>query len=538
MSDIAVVQTLKKSFDELSKRLEKNAEEISRQLDNLTSFIGDKLTGVNQETKDNLETLTANLGDMFSDYRAELLRSLEDLLSTDESVLKTIIGSVSDGFSTEEKNFSTTISKLNEKVGEDLDSFSTNFASKNLELKSGLQTLLGERVNDLNKRVSTTLNESLRNFQTGISGLKDEIGSSIDASSSSSQDSLEHAKNSIESVLSDVANQLETLNKQVLSVKEKLKGSLSDTESNVSQSFEYVKTKADEVIDTSSDKTDKDITKLRGSIESGLGSFSTSFESEINASVDGTISDVNDNFDKTKSDISSTLDTTGSNVSKGLLSASKTTQDQVAKEGLRRKVVVTNTKGRVDNLFSGVANAINEQTDRFIKSVESTIKPAKAEAASQISDAKQKSLSSLKQVRDLAFSEVVGTGVISGWDNIKGFIRKSMVNAKTNILLVIPNIDEKDAEAISSINPRVKVDLSATGNINTLKKLSSRSNITVKVSETENLIGLIRDREEILIAPISPKAKQAVAVVSAMEGYIEELSRLLRENFARARKLE
>jgi F0F1-type ATP synthase membrane subunit b/b' len=538
MSDIAVVQTLKKSLDELKIRLEKNGEEISRQLDNLTSFIDDKLTGFNQETKENLETLTADLGDLFSNYRAELLRGLEDLLSTDESVLKTTIGSISDGFSTEEKNFSTMLSQLNEKLGEDLDGISTNFASKNLELKSGLQTLLGERVNDLNTKVSSTLNESLRNFQTGISGLKDEIGSSIGASSSSSQDSLERAQNSIESVLSDVANQLDTLNKQVLSVKEKLKGSLSETESNVSQSFEYVKTKADEVIDTSSDKTDKNITKLQGSIESGLGSFSTSFESQITASVDETTKDVNDNFDKAKSDISSTLNATGSNVSKGLLSASKTTQDQVAKEGLRRKVVVTNTKGRVDNLFSSVANAINEQTVRFIKSVESTIKPVKAETASQISDAKQKSLSSLKQVRDLAFSEVVGTGVISGWENIKGFIRKSMVNAKTNISLVIPNLDEKDAEAISSINPRVKVDLSATGNPGILKKLSSRSNITVKVSETENLMGLIRDREEILFAPISPKAKQAVAVVSAMEGYIEELSRPIRENLVRAKKLE
>lgn len=266
MSDIVVVQTLKKSLDELSKKLDKNAAEISGQLDNLTGFISDKLTGVDQETRENLEQHTADLIGMFSNYRTELIKNLEDLLASDESVLKTIIGSISGGFSTEEKNFSTAISQLNEKVGEDLDGINTNFASKNLKLKSGLQTLLGERVNDLNTRVSSTLNESLRNFQTGISGLKNEIGSSIDASSSSSQDSLVRARNSIDSVLSDVANQLETLNKHVLSVKEKLEGSLSETESNVSQSFEYAKTKADEVIDSSSDNTDKDITKLRESI--------------------------------------------------------------------------------------------------------------------------------------------------------------------------------------------------------------------------------------------------------------------------------
>lgn len=210
----------------------------------------------------------------------------------------------------------------------------------------------------------------------------------------------------------------------------------------------------------------------------------------------------------------------------------------MTKESGKRKATVTNTKGRVENFLSGVSNTIKEQTVEIVRSVDNTIKPVKTEVGSQISDAKQKSLSSLKQVRDIAFSEVVGTGVISGWDNIKGFIRKSMVNTKTNILLVIPNLDEKDAEAIFSINPRVKVDLSATGNLNILKNLSSRSNITVKISETENLIGLIRDREEILLAPISPKAKQAVAVVSTMEGYIEELSRPLRENLARARKLE
>nr|MDO8079592.1 hypothetical protein [Candidatus Freyarchaeota archaeon] len=538
MSDVAVVQTLKKSLDELRIRLEKNSEEISRQLDNLTSFIGDKLTGVNQETKEHLEKLAADLGSMFNNYKMELLKNFEELLTSDETVLKTIIGSISGGFSTEEKNFSTALSKLNEKVGEDLDSVSTNFASKNLKLKSGLQTLLGERTKDLNTRVSTTLNESLKNFQKSISGLKNEIGSSIDASSSSSQDSLVRARSSIESFLSDVANQLETLNKHVLSVKEQLEGSLSDTESNVLQSFEHVKTKADGVIDSSSDNTDKDIAKLRGSIESGLGSFSTSFESQVINSVDGTTREVSDNFDKLKSDIHSTLDATRSNISKGLLNASKITQDQVAKEGGKRKAVVTTTKGRVESFLSGVSNTIKEQTAGFVGSVDRVIKPVKTEVGSQIADAKQKSLSALKQVKDLAFSEVVGTGVISGWDNIKGFIRKSMVNAKTNILLVIPNLDEKDAEAISSINPRVKVDLSATGNPNTLKKLSARSNITVKISETENLIGLIRDREEILFAPISPRAKQAVAVVSAMEGYIEELSRPLRENLVRAKKLE
>jgi F0F1-type ATP synthase membrane subunit b/b' len=328
------------------------------------------------------------------------------------------------------------------------------------------------------------------------------------------------------------------LNKHVLSVKEQLGGSLSDTESNVIESLEYVKMKADEMIDSSTENTNKDITKLQGSMESGLTNFSTSFESQITASVDETTRDIKDNFDKLTSDISSTIDATTSNVSKGLLNASKNTQDQVAKEGGKRKNIVTNVKGRLDSFLSGVSKSLKEKTVGFVGNIDSALKPVKTEVGSQISDAKQKALTALKQVKDLAFSEVVGTGVISGWDNIKGFIRKSMMNAKTNILLVIPNIDDKDAEAISSLNPRIKVELSATGNPNLLKKLSSRPNITVKISETDNLIGLIRDREEILFAPISPKAKQAVAVVSAMEGYIEELSRPLRENLVRARKLE
>ncbi|MEM2145838.1 MAG: hypothetical protein QW279_10785, partial [Candidatus Jordarchaeaceae archaeon] len=538
MSDVAVVQTLKKSLDELKLRLDKNADEISRQLDNLTSFIGDKLSGVNQETRESLEKLTADLGEMFSTYRIELVKNLEELTASDESVLKEIIGSISSGFSNEEKEVSTALSKLNEKVGGDLDSISTSFASRNLKLKSDLQKLLVERVKELNTRVSATLNESLRNFQKSMSGLKNEIVSKIDVSSSSSRDSLTRAKNSIESLLSDVANQLETLNQHVLSVKEQVGGSLSDTESNVLESFEYVKTKSDEMIDVSSENTNKDITKLQGSIESGLVNFSSSFESQLTTSVDETTREVKDNFDNLKSGINSTLNATGSSVSKGLLNTSKNIQDQIGKEGAKRKNIVTNIKGRLESFLSGVSKSIKEKTTASIGSVENALKPVKTEVGGQVADAKQKALSALKQIKDLAFSEVVGTGVISGWDNIKGFMRKSMTTAKTNILLVIPNIDDKDAEAIASINPRVKIELSATGNPNILKKLSTRPNITVKISETENLVGLIRDREEVLFAPISPKAKQAVAVVSAMEGYIEELSRILRENLARGKKLE
>lgn len=538
MSDVAVVQTLKKSLDELKMRLDKNADEISRQLDSLTSFISDKLSGVNQETRESLEKLTADLGEMFSTYRIELVKNLEELTAADESILKEIMGSISSGFSNEEKEVSTALSKLNEKVGGDLDSISTSFASRNLKLKSDLQKLLVERVKELNTRVSATLNESLRNFQKSMSGLKNEIVSKIDVSSSSSRDSLTRVKNSIESLLSDVANQLETLNQHVLSVKEQLSGSLNDTESNVLDSLEYIKTKSDEMIDVSSENTSKDFTKLQGSIESGLVNFSSSFESQLTTSVDETTREVKDNFDNLKSGINSTLNATSSNTSKGLLTTSKNLQDQVGKEGIKRKNIVTNIKGRLESFLSGVSKAIKEKTITSIGHVENAFKPVKTEVGSQVADAKQKALSALKQIKDLAFSEVVGTGVISGWDNIKGFMRKSMTNAKTNILLIIPNIDDKDAEAIASINPRVKIELSATGNPNILKKLSTRPNITVKISETENLVGLIRDREEVLFAPISPKAKQAVAVVSAMEGYIEELSRILRENLARGKKLE
>ncbi len=538
MSDVAVVQTLKKSIDEMKMKVDKNAEEISRQLDSLTSFIGEKLTGVNQETRENLEKLATDLGGMFSNYRIELLKALEDFFIADEAALKTILGSISGGFSTEEKNLSTALSQVKEKISEDLDSSGTQFASKNLELKSALQALLGERVKDLNTRVSSSLNESLKNFQTSIIGLKNEIGSSIDTSSSSSKDSITRARSSVESVLSDVANQLETLHQHVLSVKQQLEGSLSSTESNVLESLERVQTKASETIGLSSDNTNKDMVKLRESIEAGLGSFSTSFESQLTASVDGTTREVQDSFDNLKSETDSSIDATKGNVSKGLLTSSKNIQDQVTAEGAKRKAAVNDTKGKVESVLSGVSNTLKEQTIRFAGGIDNAIKPVKTEAEGQIRSAKEKAISALKQVKDLAFAELVGTGVISGWDNIKGFMRKSMVSTKSNILLVIPNLDNQDAEAISSINPRVKVDLSATGNPQILQKLSTRPNTTVKISDTENLIGLIRDREEILFAPVSPRAKQAIAVVSAMEGYIEELSRPLRENMVRARKLE
>ncbi len=538
MSDVAVVQTLKKSIEEMKMKVDKNAEEISRQLDNLTSFIGEKLTGVNQETRGNLEKLAADLSGMFSNYRIELLKALEDFLISDEAVLKTIIGSISGAFSAEAQNVSTGLSQVKEKISDGLDSSSTQFATKNLELKSGLQTLLSERVNNINTRVSSSLNESLKNIQTSMGGLKNEIGSSMEASSSSSKDSLIRARDSIESVLSDVANQLETLHQHILSVKQQLEDSLSSTESNVLESLERVRAKANETIGLSSDNTDKDVAKLRESIETGLSSFSTGFETQLTASVEGTTREVQDNFDKLKSEISSALETTSSNASKGLLNSSKNMQDQVTAEGEKRKVVVNDTKGKTESFLSVVSNTLKEQTTRYAGSVDTTINPVKTEVAGQITDAKEKAISALKQVKDLAFAEVVGTGVISGYDNIKGFMRKSMASAKSNILLIIPNLDDQDAEAIASINPRVKVDISATGNPNTLQKLSTRPNTTLKISETEKLIGLIRDREEVLFAPVSPRAKQAIAIVSAQEGYIEELSRPLRENMVRARKLE
>ncbi|MBS7251790.1 MAG: hypothetical protein KIH08_14550 [Candidatus Freyarchaeota archaeon] len=538
MSDVTVVQTLKKSIDELKVKVDKNAEEISRQLDNLASFIGERLTGVNQETKANLEKLAADLGGMFTNYRIELTKSLEDLLISDEAILKSIVGSLSAGFSAEEKNLSTALSQLKDKVGKGLDSTSTQFASKNLELKSGLQSLLGDRVKDLNTRVSSNLNESLRSFQSTISGLKNEIGSSIDVSSSSSRDSLLRARSSIESVLSDVANQLETLNQHVLSVKQQLEESLSGTESSVLESLKSIKTKTNEITALSSENTAKDVTKLRETIESNLNSFSTSFENQLTASIDKTTREVKDSFDNLRTEVESSIDATSSNSSKALLAASKNIQDKIAAEGAKRKTAVNDTKEKMGSFLSGASNSVKEQTTRIAGNVDTAIKPVKTQVDSQIADAKGKALSALKQIKELTMTEVVGTGVISGYDNIKEFMRKSMSQTKSNILLVMPNLDEKDAEAISAINPRVKVEISATGNPNILKKLATRPNTTVRISETENLIGLLRDREEILFAPRTPGAKQMIAVISAMEGYIEELSRPLRENLVKARKLE
>ncbi|MEX2751446.1 MAG: hypothetical protein Q6366_006120 [Candidatus Freyarchaeota archaeon] len=538
MSDVTVVQTLKKSIDELKMKVDKNAEEISRQLDNLASFIGERLTGVNQETKANLEKLAADLGGMFSNYRIELTKSLEDLLISDEAILKSIVGSVSTGFSTEEKNLSTALSQLKDKVGKGLDNTSTQFSSKNLELKSGLQTLLGDRVKDLNTRVSSNLNESLRSFQNTISGLKNEIGASIDVSSSSSRDSLLRARSSIESVLSDVANQLETLNQHVLSVKQQLEESLSGTESNVLESLKSIKTKTNDITALSSENVTKDVTKLRETIESNLNSFSTSFENQLTASIDKTTREVKDSFDNLRTEVESSIDATSSNSSKALLAASKNIQDKIAAEGAKRKTAVNDTKEKMGSFLSGASNSVKEQTTRIAGNVDTALKPVKTQVDSQIADAKGKALSALKQIKELTMTEVVGTGVISGYDNIKEFMRKSMAQTKSNILLVMPNLDEKDAEAISAINPRVKVEISATGNPNILKKLATRPNTTVRISETENLIGLLRDREEILFAPKTPGAKQMIAVISAMEGYIEELSRPLRENLVKARKLE
>jgi len=175
-------------------------------------------------------------------------------------------------------------------------------------------------------------------------------------------------------------------------------------------------------------------------------------------------------------------------------------QDKIIEEGEKRKAAVNETKGKIENFLSGVSNTLKEQTSKAAGSIDNSISPVKTEVETQITQAKEKALSALKEVKDIAFAEVIGTGVISGYDNIKEFMRKSMANAKTNILLVVPNLDDKDVEAIASINPRVKVDVSATGNPATLKKLATRPNTTVKVSETENLIGLVRDREEVLFA--------------------------------------
>ncbi|MHA1210797.1 MAG: hypothetical protein ACTSRF_16475 [Candidatus Freyarchaeota archaeon] len=123
MSDVAVVQTLKKTIEELKMKVDKNAEEISRQLDSLTSFIGEKLTGVNRETRENLEKLAADLGGMFSNYRIELQKALEDFLISDEAVINSIVGSVSGGFTTEEKNVSAALSQVKENEGPEHEGF-------------------------------------------------------------------------------------------------------------------------------------------------------------------------------------------------------------------------------------------------------------------------------------------------------------------------------------------------------------------------------------------------------------------------------
>ncbi len=534
----SVVHALKSKVDEAKLALEKSVKDILGKIDELESYVSSSASSLGGELGEALKGKIFELEEAVIAFSEKVSSFTNAFYERESSTLRSFHDASSSAIGSSSERLFSAINDLHMFSSSVLESVASSVSSSSQQTVSSVTKLVDEQMNRATKRVEDLVASQLSDFKSKASTIEKFAFDFIDSSSSFTVESIGRASSTIQSTVLDLVGQLQEMQKRLQDLGASLKSSLEEAKGRINQDSEKAKVRIKESFSLAVSDVEKGFSSLSGEVKLSLERLASSLFSMVEEGlnslalkVDGMLKDakmkVEESLKSASESIKQTLKNTQDTLSKKLaehLESGKSSSAELVRE----------VKEEVNKVLEAVRRISSETSEK----VSLTLSPLSQRVTGELEEVKAKVEEITGAMKSIAFTEIVGVGLIAGYSNVKDYIRQVAKSAKSSLLIILPNLETADAEVILSISSRVALQIASSGDPALLRRISSRQNTTLRVLTEESLMGAVKDREEIVLAWIPPKKEQTIAICSTLEGYIEELSRPLKETWFKSKKLE
>ncbi|MFW9899542.1 MAG: hypothetical protein ACFFDO_09825, partial [Candidatus Thorarchaeota archaeon] len=396
---------------------------------------------------------------------------------------------------THRKKFDQTASVIEEIVG--LQDFITNLESEARNIMDSQTEVLTKQFDELGNKISQSMDRQVEDLTAQFDTINTQISNivltQIDNFKNQFNDMKERISNNLQKlrlgVLQQAVDQViqtsftewlnkitENLNAQLSEIQKASKDGLVKTKISLNRQLDEIQRVQNEGIVNTTDKFNTElISKLKESIDSTVNNIKgiTTTTAESGDAVKQLFGEISKNFSKAVT---------------------------MAEEKLG---------GMSENVFESFDNLRETFSSKIVESLSNIL--------NDIIDRLQMSELATKQFWDQAVSGVAGAAALTMKDiwfirsieGAKAHVNDEISQAKMRVLIVAPQITDINIDSIKACKQHVNIriatssDLSNPEHISILEELSEMPNISVRNRKLQNLWGINRDYEEVVLCVIS-----------------------------------
>ncbi|MFQ6126754.1 MAG: hypothetical protein ACE5R6_19420 [Candidatus Heimdallarchaeota archaeon] len=513
-------------IEEILRALKKKQDTLKAQFQKVDNLLGKTANKLTENTQAEIPKLENEILSVFDAARGELDSSTR--ASTQE--IDDLVGQIS---SRAEKDYNAAKGLIETSLPTQYSKIDAILNETGITLSTRIDTSLSS----VKPKVDRSFTDVQHDIETELEQTSASIIADFDGTLSILTQSLSDAANTTGAILLDVLEKLQKMHQDVQQFRENLINDLSALETRISA--DYTKSKkaiqvatknlsqvSESKLIASHELMENEVLRLAGDLKTRLNQELNSTSSELETETKDIADSLLPKLESTKK----SLQTESHRISR---ITTKELEKTKTSFNARGQQLTDTVKARLAEILNNLEDAITD----FHKSTASSVE----EADSEINKAFQSIQEKLTNIREQTtgfserFKEIEDVYAVRGTENIRHFMRNAISRAKSNLYLIVPELDNEDIETLKRLSPHVAARLVVFGGY-IPEELTGQDTLTIRqASEGAPFYGLSRDREEIVFVPLDEPTP--IATVSSIDGMVTWLSRNLEEVWTKARPI-
>ena len=494
-----------------------------QQVDNLLGQTVNKLT---TNTQAEIPKLENELLSVFDAARGELDSSIQASTREVGELAEQISSQAEEDYSGAKGLIETSLPTLYSKIGKNLNEVDNTLSTRIDTSISSVKTKVDRNIADVRNDMETELKQTVVTVST-------DLDETLNILTQSLSDTVETTG----SMLLEITEKLQKMSQGIQQFRENLVKDLSALEAHVSEGYTTSKNAlhvvaknlgqvSESKLTASQELVGDEVTRLAEDLKTRLSQELSSTSTELETETKDIVISLLPKLESTKKSLQT---------ESRRMSGMATTELEKTKTSFnaRGQQLTDTAKARLVEILNNLEDNITD----FHKSTASSVEVADSEINEAFQSIQEKLAAIREQTTGFSerFQEIEDVFAVRGSENIRRFIRNAISRAKSNLYMVVPELDSEDIEVLKQLAPHVAARLVVFGGY-IPEELTGQDTLTIRqASEGAPFYGLSRDREEVVFVPLDEPTP--IATVSSIDGMVTWLSRTLEEVWTKARPI-
>lgn len=529
-----MVLGFKKDIEELEEKIESFENEVTKLLSSTTVETTKLFRGLAEEAKNKVEQFIEEFRSSSWDISKEVIGKIAGINEKTSLIFEELDDKLSRIFSKSLTESTSALKELISSVETDTQSTSTEIGAKMNEALNEAGKGIDESFSGLLDGVSSQIVEKITDYQSTVSQLSKRVQKSLESVTETGISTFDISAESIEKTFTSVLEQLKSIEESIEKAKNELLEKISNSKVVINEEISKTKSEVEETMNLHASKVETDLKTLENNIKNEIEKTSSTVKTTLSSHLESASRDFETKMTSLTADLRSKIDNVAAKVSSYLTSSKGEVSELIRSRAEEYKAVTSGVSNDIKNGFDrAVSNveqqkevlvsSINEVVNRGLGEVEKTFETVKSEIKSKVSP--------LKGITE-RFSEVTDLFVLPDQKIVEQYMIDSIGRAKSSIFAVIPANMENVLNVITTVKPKVSVQIVTNEVSDLISQLMKADNVKVKILPELEYIGVSRDREEVVFATIKEKIR---GIASTISSYIELFTRFLRDSWLKAK---